>query len=341
MVFTYGMHIKTRLQGGFGGFDTQFDATFPIVSGTANYESLFVFGYQAHHELSNLSLIGKQLTKNVFGMGDSKLYSHYQRDGAITGAPAIRFVHQQTQHLYSNVVEKTLDYYPSPCELEKIMNLTIAARDTMDGKTDGVVARTDLWKLNFGLNSTIGRPYFCATVAASSNPFRSSPATPAQNGTVTAQGTAVAATIIGDLHDSKGRRAYLSYQPAATFDDAATAYNNENDGWELSISGLRSEFPVRMIELLNGVTFDTGTWPDLTSFTKPAAKSFTSTVNKRKVSLPPHLSVPSCIPARLSMRVLMPSATGPVFISFQEQPTANLMLTTNQMGPSLKPTSLS
>lgn len=33
-------------------------------------------------------------------------------DGATIGAPAFRFAFQQVQHLYSNVVEQTLNYYP-------------------------------------------------------------------------------------------------------------------------------------------------------------------------------------------------------------------------------------
>ncbi|KAF7961047.1 hypothetical protein EAE96_000714 [Botrytis aclada] len=266
--------------GGFGGFTNNFDTTFPLANGTANYDSLFMFGYQAHHELS---LIGKQFTKNVFGMGDSKLYSYYQGcseggregwsqvqryadewDGAITGAPAMRFAHQQVQHLYSNVVEKTLGYYPPPCELDMIANLTIAACDPMDGKTDGVVARTDLCKLNFDLNSTLGEAYYCAATPASTNPYNPRPALPAQNGTVSAEGIAVAAKIIDGLCDTQGRRAYLSYQPAATFADAATTYNDETNSWELSISSLGSEFPVRFIELLDASTFDAGTFDNVT-----------------------------------------------------------------------------
>ncbi|KAM0158145.1 hypothetical protein ACHAPG_004242 [Botrytis cinerea] len=266
--------------GGFGGFTNNFDTAFPLANGTANYDSLFMFGYQAHHELS---LIGKQFTKNVFAMGDSKLYSYYQGcseggregwsqvqryadqwDGAITGAPAMRFAHQQVQHLYSNVVEKTLGYYPPPCELEKIANLTIAACDPMDGKTDGVVARTDLCKLNFDLNSILGEAYSCGATPASTNPYNPTPALPAQNGTISAEGIAVAAKIIDGLRDTQGRRAYLSYQPAATFDDAATVYNDETNSWELSISSLGSEFPVRFIELLDASTFDAGTFDNVT-----------------------------------------------------------------------------
>src|SRR5699024_587357 len=82
-------------------------------------------------------------------------------DGIIPGAPAIRYGQQQANHLYSNVVEKTLDYYPPSCELERIVNATISACDPLDGKKDGVVARTDLCKLNFNVNSTIGLSYHC------------------------------------------------------------------------------------------------------------------------------------------------------------------------------------
>lgn len=176
----------------------------------------------------------------------------------------MRFAHQQVQHLYSNVVEKTLGYYPPPCELDMIANLTIAACDPMDGKTDGVVARTDLCKLNFDLNSTLGEAYSCAATPASTNPYNPKPALPAQNGTISAEGIAVAAKIIDGLRDTQGRRAYLSYQPAATFDDAATTYNDETNSWELSISSLGSEFPVRFIELLDASTFDAGTFDNVT-----------------------------------------------------------------------------
>lgn len=69
-------------------------------------------------------------------------------DGAITGAPAIRYSSQQSQHLYSNVVEQTLGYYPPPYELEKIVDEAIAAYDPVDDKTDGVVSHTDPYKLH-------------------------------------------------------------------------------------------------------------------------------------------------------------------------------------------------
>tara|TARA_R110002003_G_scaffold32_9_gene1989 strand:- start:22957 stop:23460 length:504 start_codon:yes stop_codon:yes gene_type:complete len=112
-------------------------------------------------------------------------------DGVIPGAPAIRYAQQQVQHLFSNVVEQTLDYYPSSCELQRIVNETISFCDPLDGKTDGVVSRTDLCKLKFNINSTIGLPYSCAASNTSSPMPGSIPVyTPAVNGTVTPQAVA-------------------------------------------------------------------------------------------------------------------------------------------------------
>lgn len=62
--------------GGFGGFNTQFDAVFPLQNGTANYDALYMFGYEAHHQLTT---IGKQLSKSFYAMQNgTKLYSYYQ-----------------------------------------------------------------------------------------------------------------------------------------------------------------------------------------------------------------------------------------------------------------------
>jgi tannase len=299
--------------GGFGGFDTQFDAVFLLANNTVNWQSVYMFGYQAHHELS---VLGKEFTKQFFNMSETKLYSYYQAcseggregwsqvqrfadewDGAAIGAPAFRYGFQQTQHLYSNVVEQTLNYYPPQCELDKIVTETIAACDLLDGRNDGVVSRSDLCKLHFDLDSIIGKPYSCAATGSSISsrnekrqlaPVTSSPA---QSGNVTALAVAVAKEIINGLHDLQGRRVYLSYQPAASFVDAATTYNSTSDSWELSISGLGGEWITRFLELQNtstlasleGVTYDTlkawmiqgsqmygdslqTTWPDLTPF---------------------------------------------------------------------------
>lgn len=294
--------VSGLTDGGFGGFNVQADAAMLLANGTLDYESLYMFAYKAHWELSR---IGKQWTKNFYGLNNTKLYSYYQGcseggregwsqvqrfgdewDGAITGAPAFRWSFQQTQHLFSNVVTQTLGYYPSACELEKINNATITACDPLDGKTDGVVSRTDLCALHFNLSSVIGEPYSCAA----------SPGAPAANGTVTAEAVEVASTILGGLKDSKGRQVYLSYQRSATYADATTQYNSATGEYELSIDQLGGEFIALLLDYngttlanLDGVTYDTlkgwmirgmqeyqstlqTNWPDLTPFQQAGGK---------------------------------------------------------------------
>ncbi|PLB47366.1 putative tannase [Aspergillus steynii IBT 23096] len=301
--------------GGFGSFNTQVDAVILHANGTLNYEALYMFGYQAHHELS---IVGKALTKSFYDTSDSKLYAYYQGcseggregwsqvqrfpdewDGAVIGAPAFRYGQQQVNHLYPGVVEHTMGYYPPPCELEKIVNMTIAACDKLDGRADGVVARTDLCKLHFNVNSTIGAPYSCAASSSRhilKRVFMDS-TTPAQNGTVSAQGAAAASKMLEGLHTLDGRQAYIWYQPSATFDDAQTQYNSETKKFELSITSLGGEWVTRFLQLqdldnlssLDNVTYDTlkdwmelgwkryedvlqTTWPDLTPFQKAGGK---------------------------------------------------------------------
>lgn len=181
--------------------------------------------------------------------------------------------------MFSATVEHTQDYYPPPCELEKIVNMTIAACDPLDGRTDGVISRTDLCKLNFNLNSTIGEPYYCAAETSSSLGFGFSGAkakrqqnsgsttstTPAQNGTVSAEGVAVAQAIYDGLHSSEGKRGYLSYQIGSSLDDASTEYDNATDSWGLNIPSTGGEFVTKYVQLvdednltsLDNVTYDT------------------------------------------------------------------------------------
>ncbi|KAF2833293.1 feruloyl esteras-like protein B precursor [Ophiobolus disseminans] len=286
--------VAGSTDGGFGSFKTKLDAVVLKANGTLNWDAIFMFGYQAIGELTQ---IGKGITRNFYSIGeDDKLYTYYQAcseggregmsqiqrygeeyDGVIPGAPALRYAQQQVQHLYSNVVEKTLDYFPSSCEFQRIVNATIKFCDPLDGKTDGVVARTDLCKLQFNINSTIGLPYSCAASSAAGLGFNFSSkskrqmmpgggaSTPAANGTVSAQAVAVASTIMSGLHTSDGQFAYFSYQPSSSFEDAKTTYNNETDSYELSIASTGGEFVTKFIQMvdadnlasLDNVTYDT------------------------------------------------------------------------------------
>ncbi|KAF7906629.1 hypothetical protein EAF00_000908 [Botryotinia globosa] len=127
--------------------------------------------------------------------------------------------------------------------MDKIVNTTIAACNPLDKRTNSVVSRTDLCKLNFNLSSIIGESHYCAATTSSSLGFgfskraqgSTTSTAPAQNGTVTAEGVAVAQAIYDGLHNSDNEHAYLSWQIASNFGDAATTYKNNTGSWELSI----------------------------------------------------------------------------------------------------------
>lgn len=311
---------------GYGGFNNDFDDVILYGNGSVNWDATYMFGYQA---LGEMALVGKTITPALFDtVNSTKLYTYYegcsdggregmsqiqrygdQYDGAITGAPAFRYGQQQVNHILSSVVEKTINYYPPPCELDKIVNATIAACDPLDGRTDGVIGRTDLCKLHFNLSSIIGEPYYCAATTSSSLGFGFSTKTkrqaegsttnitPAQNGTVSAEGVAVAQAIFDGLHNSKGERAYLSWQIGSELEDAVTSYNNKTGEYELEITSIGGEFIAKYVKLLDidnlstldGVTYDTvvdwmniaynrfldslqTTIPDLTAFKSSGGK---------------------------------------------------------------------
>ncbi|OKL58154.1 Tannase [Talaromyces atroroseus] len=274
---------------GYDAFSKSYDEVFLYGNGSINWDATYMFAYQA---LGELTIVGKPLTQ-AFYASSNKIYTYFEGcsdggreamsqaqrwgteyDGIIAGAPAFRYGQQQVNHVFSSEVEHTLDYFPPPCELEKIVNLTIAACDPMDGRTDGVVSRTDLCQLNFNLSSTIGEPYYCTAQSSTSLGFgfskrqdssMSSSYEPAQNGTVSAEAVAVAQTIYDGLHNSQGERAYLSFQITASLGDAATEYDNTTGSWELDIPSTGGEFVTKYVELLDldnlsnldNVTYDT------------------------------------------------------------------------------------
>ncbi|KAI1091018.1 tannase and feruloyl esterase [Rostrohypoxylon terebratum] len=302
---SYGA-VGGATDAGYDAFSNSYDDVVLYGNGSINWDATYMFSYQA---LGEMTQVGKPLTQAFYGMtNDTKVYTYFEGcsdggregmsqvqrfgteyDGAITGAPAFRFAHQQVLHVFSSAVEKTLNYLPPPCELDKIVNATIAACDPLDGRTDGVVSRTDLCMLNFNLSSIIGESYYCAAENSTSlgfgfNKKRSTTLhpmnmrthkrqaqgsttsyQPAQNGTVTAEGVAVAQAIYGGLHNSAGERAYLSWQIASELGDAATTYNSDTGAWELSIPSTGGEYVTKFIQLLDldnlsnldGVTYDT------------------------------------------------------------------------------------
>jgi tannase len=306
---------------GYDAFDYSYDEVVLAGNGSINWDATYMFSYQA---LGEMTKVGKYITEGFYGLNNSKIYTYYEGcsdggregmsqvqrfgdeyDGAITGAPAFRFAQQQVHHVFSPAVEHTMDYYPPPCALAKIVNATIAACDPLDGRIDGVISRTDLCTLHFNLSSIIGESYYCAAETSSSLGFGFSKrqessqtsTTPAQNGTVTARDIAVAQAIYNGLHNSKGERAYLSWQIGSELSDADPTYNTNTSSWELNIPSTGGEYVTKFIQLLdldnlsdlNGVTYDTlvewmnigmvryldslqTTLPDLTTFRESGGK---------------------------------------------------------------------
>lgn len=167
-----------------------------------------------------------------------------------------------------------MGYIAPPCEMQKIANATIAACDSLDGRTDGVVARTDLCRLNFNLSSIIGESYYCAEETASTLGFgfskrqagaSTSSYQPAQNGTVSAEAIALAERLYDGLLNSQGEQVFYGWQTASTFDDAAPTWDNDTQAWEVSspstggafITKFVQEVELDNLETLDNVTYDT------------------------------------------------------------------------------------
>jgi tannase len=173
---------------GYGAFDYSYDEKVLYGNGSINWDSTYAFSYTALVELIQL---GKPLTQSFYGMScDTKLYTYFEGcsdggregmsqvqrwgeeyDGVVAGAPAFRFAQQQVHHVFPATVTHTMDYYPPPCALDKIVNATIAACDPLDGRTDGLISRTDLCMLNSNLSSIVGESYYCAATTSTSVGF--------------------------------------------------------------------------------------------------------------------------------------------------------------------------
>ncbi|GMF03546.1 unnamed protein product [Ambrosiozyma monospora] len=199
-----------------------------------------MFSYQA---LGEKTLVGKYLTKKFYGMSDDeKVYTYYEGcsdggregmsqvqrygaeyDGVIAGAPAFRFAQQQVLHVFPAEVEYTMGYVPPSCAIETVVNKTIEACDSLDGRSDGVISRTDLCKLQFNLSSLIGESYYCAESTQATAYFSTtsgSTTTPEQNGTITEEDIKVIEQCYDGIFNSAGERAYFSFQHGSSLSDA-------------------------------------------------------------------------------------------------------------------------
>lgn len=217
--------------GGFpywGG--TDFDEVILLGNGTANWPAIYNWAYQSIAEMTQL---GKIFTNRFYGTNSTATttnstapYTYYmgcseggregmsqvQRapelyDGIIVGAPAMRYGQQQVNHIASPVQIQSIGYYPPSCVFETFVNATIEACDGLDGKTDGIVARSDLCAQSFNVSSMLGKSYSCAASSTTSLGLgygkakrqMSSSATPAQNGTFNENDIAVISDLMSGL----------------------------------------------------------------------------------------------------------------------------------------------
>ncbi|KAJ4290577.1 hypothetical protein N0V90_010794 [Kalmusia sp. IMI 367209] len=310
---------------GYDAFSSSYDEKVLFGNGSINWDATYAFSYTA---LGELTKIGKPLTQAFYGAANAtKLYTYFEGcsdggreamsqvqrwgeeyDGVVAGAPAFRFAQQQVLHVYPATIEHTMDYYPEPCALKKIVNATIEACDSLDGRTDGVISRTDLCMLNFNLSSIVGESYYCAAQSSTSlgfgfskrqagPPGSSTSYQPAQNGTISEKDIAVAQGVYDGLFNSQGQRAYLSWQIGSDLGDADTTWSNDTNAWELTIPSIGGEYVTKFVQLLDldnlsdleGVTYDTlvdwmntgmiryldslqTTLPDLTPFQSTSGK---------------------------------------------------------------------
>lgn len=110
----------------------------------------------------------------------------------------------------------------------------------------------------------LARPWASGSASARPRVVKTS-TIPAQNGTITAQDVAVAQAVYDGLHNSKGERAYLSWQIGSELSDADPTYNTNTGSWELNIPSTGGEYVTKFVQLLDldnlsdldGVTYDT------------------------------------------------------------------------------------
>ncbi|RAH40609.1 tannase and feruloyl esterase [Aspergillus brunneoviolaceus CBS 621.78] len=268
--------------GGFphwGG--TDFDDVVILGNGTANWPAIYNWGYRA---IAEMTQIGKALTNNFFDVGTNttKLYSYFigcseggreaisqaQRapelyDGIVAGAPAMRYAQQQVNHIAAPVQIQTMGHYPPSCVFETVINATINACDGMDGKVDGVVARSDLCFQNFDISTMLGKSYSCAEGSTTSlglgygkkRKRQSSSVTPAQNGTISAKDIAVIQDLLTGLKDSDGNLVYFPFQPTAGFGDT-TVWDSTTESWTITSPNSNGEWVTKFLHWQNVTELD-------------------------------------------------------------------------------------
>ncbi|PYI00061.1 tannase and feruloyl esterase [Aspergillus ellipticus CBS 707.79] len=244
-----------------GGGSSNFDDVVILGNGTANWPAIYNWGYQA---IAEMTQIGKAFTSSFFNSGDSNstdLYTYFvgcSEGGREAMSQAQRAPELSTNHLAPAVQIQTHDYYPPVCVFETVLNATINACDAMDGKIDGVVARSDLCLQNFNVSSMLGKSYYCEAGSTSSLGLgygKRDSATPVQNGTFNEKDIEVVQDLLTGLKDSEGRLVYFPFQPAAGFGDT-TVYDSDTDSWTITSPDSNGEWVTKFLNWQNVTEMD-------------------------------------------------------------------------------------
>ncbi|KAF7892446.1 uncharacterized protein EAF01_010526 [Botrytis porri] len=141
-----------------------------------------------------------------------------------------------------------------------IVNATIEACDPLDGRTYGVINRSDLCKINSNLTSITGQSYARAAETSSSLGFgfskrqdagSTTTSSPAQNATINEHDIAIAQTIYDGLFTPSGKRVYLSFQNGAELEDAVTEYDNTTGSYTYEIPTTGRVFVAKFLKQID------------------------------------------------------------------------------------------
>jgi tannase len=297
--------VAGTTDGGLGGFGAQLPDRVLRADGDVDENILALFAFRAIHEMT---VLGQRLAANFYAgsANGSRVFSYYsgcseggreglsqvqrfgsQFDGAVVGAPAIRFAQLQVLHLYSPVVEIMSGYVPSSCEVSAVVSHVIRACDKLDGRADGVVSRTDLCMMSYNVSSAVGAAFACnATTGGGGGPMGGAPA-PAIQGTVSEEAAAVVAAIWAGMVDDDGKRVYVSFPPTAVPGEASGIYNNSTKAYRPSSSSIGVQWVNYFLKEVrsNSLSLDNATLDTLREFVVQGIEKYSDTLQTNSADL--------------------------------------------------------
>ncbi|KAL7420961.1 hypothetical protein Q5752_003845 [Cryptotrichosporon argae] len=233
--------VSGATDGGFGyGGELTAELLNPV-NGTVAWSRLESFGFEAIHQLT---VNGKALARGFYNITTDELKSYYlgcseggreghqstqkypyDFDGVVAAAPAMYFPIMQLAQAWPNIAMAQLNHWPSPCAFQTVQEDIIAECDPLDGRTDGVISRSDL--CSYDTSNSVGKAW--ATCNLTSVTSVGAPT----NGTITQADADVVKAIYRGAFDSNGDQIFWTYRNGTTQTvEAAVAYNTTTGSWQ-------------------------------------------------------------------------------------------------------------